>query len=115
MISRAGPNPNRSVTQGLLPSWIGSALISTLLSIKKASNPGSTKAGSVVAKVCAVLGRTRGAAPGSPLGAALGALAGGGGARTPKTALVAPAPLQDALPVVFPAPPLNRGKGAGEG
>ena len=35
MKSRAGPNPNRSVAQGLPPSSIGSALISTPLSIKR--------------------------------------------------------------------------------
>ena len=64
MKSRAGPKLKRSVANGLPPSWIGSALISTLLSIKNASKLGSTKEGSVVAKVLTVLGgRLRGVDP----------------------------------------------------
>ena len=51
MIRIAGPKPKSRVHSGLPPSWIGSALISTLCSISSDSSPGSTNAGSVVAKV----------------------------------------------------------------
>ncbi|WP_216370088.1 hypothetical protein [Ramlibacter montanisoli] len=53
MISRAGPKPNSSVAQPL-PCWIGTALISTSLAIRKLSRSRSKKAGSSVVKVLAV-------------------------------------------------------------
>src|SRR4029453_3004030 len=78
MKSRAGPNPNRRFNKGLPSSSIGLALISTPLSIKNFSKPGSTKEGTVVVKLLTALGTLRGAAPpslavwdSSPVGAAL--------------------------------------------
>src|SRR3954468_10042852 len=68
MMSNAGPNPNKSIDQKPPPSSIGLALISTPFSIKRASNPGPTKDGSVVVKVLAVLDRSRDDAPGSLAG-----------------------------------------------
>ena len=59
MRSSAGPKPKSSVAQGLPPSWIGLALISTPFSIRNASSPGSTKEGSVVVKVLTALGGLR--------------------------------------------------------
>ena len=52
MISNAGPNPSNTVPQPL-PVRIGTALISTLWSIRKRSSPSSTNAGSVVLNVVA--------------------------------------------------------------
>jgi hypothetical protein len=73
MSRSAGPKPKISVAHGLSPSSIGSALISTPLSIKNFSKPGSTKAGSVVVKLLTVLT----AAAGSCLGVCCGAGLGG--------------------------------------
>ena len=56
MMTIAGPKPNSSVVQGLSSAPIGTALISTLWSIRKDSRLSSTKAGSVVSKVCEVRG-----------------------------------------------------------
>ena len=55
MINSAGPKPSSTVPQPL-PLRIGSALISTLCSIRKRSSPSSTKAGSVVVNVLAGCG-----------------------------------------------------------
>ena len=77
-MSRAGPNPNSSVVQALPPSSIGRALISTPLSIRSASSPGSTKDGTVVVKRVAVLGGASRAGPRSPVVGASPSGAGGG-------------------------------------
>jgi hypothetical protein len=78
----AGPKPNSSVDQALPPDWIGTALISTLLSIRKDSKSGPTKTGSVVVNVLAVRGGSwlsRSARDfGSPLPGAATSLPGGG-------------------------------------
>src|SRR5581483_8676510 len=67
MKRRAGPNPIRIVVQGLAPSWIGLALISTPWSMRKASSPGPTNDGSVVAKSVTAWGAPGDAAPRPPV------------------------------------------------
>jgi hypothetical protein len=58
----AGPTLKRIVIKRLRSSWIGLALISTPLPIRKASSPGSTKDGSVVVNDVTCRGCSRGAA-----------------------------------------------------
>jgi hypothetical protein len=71
--SSAGPNPTRSVAQGLLSCSIGLALISILCSIRSASGPRSTKLGTVVVNALTGFGAERQC----PFGAALCSLSGG--------------------------------------
>src|SRR5829696_9545844 len=69
MRSSAGPKAKSSVCQRPPPSCIGLALISTPLSIKSSSSPGSTKDGSTVVKVLEVReGGASGSEPSSPFG-----------------------------------------------
>lgn len=55
MMKMAGPKPKITVVSQL-PLWMGSALISTLWSIKNCSKPGPTNTGSVLSKVVDVRG-----------------------------------------------------------
>src|ERR1043166_8323409 len=92
MNNSAGPKPRRKVVTGLPPSSIGFALISTPCSIRNFSSPGSTKVGSVVAKVLAVLGSALGGTPRK---------AGGGGCFAAGGFFSAPVALFPSVPAFF--------------